>query len=181
MTEQYRRDEENHEIFRSIRCVIVGSFRYYDNFIRPAIDTFETSAVQVLAPRKGRVVRAEGGYRILDVDADRDPNELQRWFFFQMQRADFIYVVNPDGYIGSDSTGDILLATWGYRKAVYAREPIRLELSNDSAYSLAIARTIRTMSIEHVIARAKDGTLELDEYFSREWGRNEDSGHSVLD
>ena len=165
MDERRPDNGERHEILDASRCVIIGSFRFTDK-INEAIDQFERNGIKVLAPRRGRVIQDIEGYKVLDVDEGRSPLEIQRNYFWQIKRADFIYVINPGGYIGTESTWEIGWAL-GAGKPVYASEPLDSNLppQSQSVYHRNLALTIRTMPLDELISKVNDGSLGLEDYF----------------
>lgn len=150
-------------------CVVLGGFRFKDK-IDEVIDEFETAGISVLAPNKGKVVKIdpEWNYAILDTDVEDDPLKLVAQFMECLTRADFIYIVNPGGYIGLTVASEMGFAM-GRGLPLYTME--LLDINDPDLYAWQMFCGIaKTHSPTEVIAMAKEGRYNLDD----QWWYKED-------
>lgn len=87
---------------------IIGSFRkYYDNIVS-AIHIFEKSGHTILSPKKSMIQKNEDGFVILLSDNPTYSHvDIQTLVFHRAFRSDFVYVWNPNGYIGKTTGYEI--------------------------------------------------------------------------
>ncbi len=101
-----------------MKCVISGSFRkHYDDICR-TISDFERLGVEVLSPKKSSVVDSNEAFVILETDKSSDPKKLEEDHLNAIRQCDFLYVCNPDGYIGASTLLEIGFAI-GVDKEIY--------------------------------------------------------------
>jgi len=90
-----------------IGCII-GSFRKYYHDVLEMIKIFEENGFSILSPKYSTIIRNEEGFVILDSD---DPTfthiDIQTIVFHRAFRSDFVYVWNPDGYVGKTTCYEI--------------------------------------------------------------------------
>lgn len=150
---------------KSTSATISGSFNKYLNQIRQKILEFEREGIEVLSPKLSRPISNKSGFIILESD-EGSPREIELKHLKAISRSDFLYIVNPDGYIGKSVALEI-----GY--ALSKNIPIySLEKPNDYVLSFfvkpeksvrTIKRSLATMQSE--IFPTKTLTLaELQDY-----------------
>lgn len=94
-----------------LKVVVSGSFRKHLNQIRLVINNFRTSGVFILAPETSEMTSLEKEFVVLvSDDPTKKPNELENDFLKAIARADFLYVVDVDGYIGYSVASEIAYA-----------------------------------------------------------------------
>jgi hypothetical protein len=87
---------------------IIGSFRKFYSEICSLIDEFESNGITVLSPKKSYIVNELNGYVILNSDNKlKKPYQIQQRVFECAEKSDFIYVWNPNGYIGVSTAYEI--------------------------------------------------------------------------
>lgn len=90
-----------------IGCII-GSFRKYYNDITIAIQLLEENGHKILSPKISKVERNEEGFVILSSDKPQYSHvDIQTMVFHRAFRSDFVYVWNPDGYVGKTTCYEI--------------------------------------------------------------------------
>jgi hypothetical protein len=63
-------------------------------------DLFANCGIKVLFPQKCQPTASISDFVILSTDTSRDPKYLQEKNLALIEQCDFLYVYNPDGYIG---------------------------------------------------------------------------------
>jgi len=83
------------------RCVIIGSFRkHYDQIVN-VIEDFNAAEIEVLSPKKAKILNPTDEFVIFDYDPEGlSEKELEDLVLKKMHGSDFVYLVNPEGYIG---------------------------------------------------------------------------------
>lgn len=118
---------------------IIGSFRKYFDDVLLAIERFEKSGHRILSPRYSSIIRDEEGFVILESD---DPSfshlDIQTLVFHRAFRSDFVYVWNPEGYIGKTTAYEIGRLTEREIPLFYKEYPkdIPLFVPNESVISI---------------------------------------------
>ena len=87
---------------------IIGSFRKYYDEIVDCITFLELNNQIILSPKKSMIVDDRDGFVILDSD-DKHYSDLdiQTIVFHRLFRSDYVYVWNPNGYIGKTTCYEI--------------------------------------------------------------------------
>lgn len=118
----------------AVKAVISGSFKYKPE-IDKLIDVFTEQDVEVLEPTKGWLIlpptelltiRRQGRLRPLPSEENLTARQIEDRFLRAIDKSDFMYVMNIEGYIGLSTAMEI-----GYALlkpiALYARQPLDLE------------------------------------------------------
>lgn len=91
-----------------MNITIIGSFRKYYSEICSLIDDFEHNGINVLSPTKSYIVKEANGFVLLKSDNNCvNPYQIQQRVFEYAEKSDFIYVWNPNGYIGLTTAYEI--------------------------------------------------------------------------
>ena len=85
---------------KSIYTVISGSFRKYYQEIKGVIDQFENLGINVLSPKKSMIINPDDEFALLESDETDDIFNIENKHLSAIKKADFLYIVNPNGYIG---------------------------------------------------------------------------------
>jgi len=101
--------------------VIIGSYRKFYPNIYEKIESFEKLGIKVLKPPKSRIINPGSEYCRFESDMDKSMNELEHEFLEAIRMATFVYVVNPNGYIGLSSSFEIGFS-YSLRKDIYCME-----------------------------------------------------------
>ena len=84
--------------------------------------------------------------------------ENVEWFHTQMKQADLVIVLDFDGYIGTNTYGDIMIAKEYKKRTVFIEEPF-----NRVASVRGMIRRLpyfNVMPLDEILARAREGRLE---------------------
>ncbi len=142
---------------KDLRCVVSGSFLKFKPEIDLAIDELSNLGVVVLAPEKGwllkpssTIVTPKGEFfRPLQSEQGMTPKQVEDSFLKALSLSDFVYVVNPDGYVGNMVSMEI-----GFAMArgipVYSQRLISPKLDEDPLWNERISQ-IQTLTIFEVI------------------------------
>ena len=84
-----------------MRCSIIGSFRKYYSKVVETINIFEKAGIEVLSPKKSEIAHQINKFVILKTDKSNIPVEIQLIALNRILRSNFVYVLNPSGYIGN--------------------------------------------------------------------------------
>ena len=144
-----------------LSSVVSGSFKKFKPEIDAAIDRLQGNGVIVLAPDKGwlyvpsmKVLSAKDlEFRPLPLERGMDPGQVEVEFLQKLSRADFVYLVNPGGYVGISACLEIG-AAMARKIPVYAAEPIRADLDPDPFWARYI-RYVKVATVEEAIAQMR--------------------------
>lgn len=105
----------------NISATISGSFNKHFEQIRRKILEFEQEGIRVLSPKPSRPVSRTERFVVLESDRGT-PAKIESKHLEAISRSDFLYIVNPGGYIGKSVT---LEAGYALSKdiPVYSLEP----------------------------------------------------------
>lgn len=124
-----------------LRCVVAGSFEKFKKEIDLCIDEFQDFGVMVLAPEKGwvfkppqRLYRLQDRiFRPLPKEMGMSARQIEDSFLEAILNSDFVYVVNPDGYVGNTVSFEIGFAI-ALGIPVYAQQLIDTQLDPDAVW-----------------------------------------------
>jgi hypothetical protein len=140
-----------------LSCVVSGSFTKAKARIDKAIDCFENNGIRVLSPSKGGLHYPEpssywrdGSYP-LEVERMMPEFQAKIMHINAIRRADFLYIVAPDGYIG-DSVGFEVGTAYGCNIPIYSENPIESSLEEDLGWSEHL-RLFQIKSPEEMISQ----------------------------
>lgn len=98
-------------IFRRVKDMtgcIIGSFRKYYDEVLDVIQVFQKSGHQILSPKTSNIIRNDDGFVILASDNSEFTHiDIQTMVFHRVFRSDFVYVWNPEGYVGKTTCYEI--------------------------------------------------------------------------
>ncbi|MBF0450681.1 MAG: hypothetical protein HQK75_08280 [Candidatus Magnetomorum sp.] len=87
---------------------IIGSFRKYYQEVLAFIQKMEKAGITILSPQKSSIVDPEVDFVIFESDnPDHCYEEIQLIALHRILRSDFVYVCNPNGYIGRTTCYEI--------------------------------------------------------------------------
>jgi len=89
-----------------ITATISGSFNKYLDQIRQKIQEFEKAGIRILSPRYTRPISCRDHFIILESDKGT-PVDIELNHLAAISQSDFLYVVNPAGYIGKSVSLEI--------------------------------------------------------------------------
>lgn len=140
-----------------IRCVVAGSFFKFKPEIDRAIDELAGHGVIVLAPEKGwlyvppqRILFPdERQFRPLPSERGMNVRQIEDEFLRSLSQSDFVYVVNPGGYVGNTVSMEIGVAI-ALGIPVYAQEPLSIDLDKDPVWAERVSQ-IQSLAIGEIV------------------------------
>lgn len=148
-----------------LRCVVAGSFQKAKNEIDKAIDEFTDLGVKVLAPEKGwlyisptKIYRPRDFYfRPLPSEKHLSIKQIEDGFLKAISNSDFMYVINPDGYVGSTVSFEIGFAIWN-GILIYTKNQMNPSLDLDPIWAEKVRNYMTVATPEEIISSlAKSG------------------------
>lgn len=118
---------------RSPFCTLIGSLKFMPK-INETYDRFTAKGITILAPQKGEVAQEVNGYKVLDIDGDTHPIDLEVNYIDRLLSSDAAYIVNPGGYIGATSVAELALAR-KFLIPVLAMEPLDPKLDENGRFA----------------------------------------------
>lgn len=114
----------------SAKGCIIGSFKkYYTTDIVGLIEKFNENGIDILSPQKSVIVDPNADFVILESDDQRMPeHEIQAKVFEQEKDSDFVYVWDPDGYVGRTTCYEIGRISERGTPIYYKEKPIDIPL-----------------------------------------------------
>lgn len=129
-----------------LNVTVSGSFHRHLAAIYMAVGEFRAAGVTVLSPSDPRVVDHLGEFLFVASDRIRSIRLVQDRHLQCIGASSFLWLVAPDGYVGSSASMEI-----GY--AVAARTPI---ISDAAPADATLSRYVKVVpSIKHAVATAK--------------------------
>jgi hypothetical protein len=87
---------------------IIGSFRKHYNYVKSIIDLFEEAGIIILSPKRSNILNPNVEFVIFHSDnPNYCPEEIQLIALHRILRSDFVYVCNPDVYVGRTTCYEI--------------------------------------------------------------------------
>jgi NTP pyrophosphatase (non-canonical NTP hydrolase) len=90
----------------AISATISGSFSKHLNEIHEKIREFREAGIEVLSPEISHPIPSRDSFVMLETDHG-SPKEIEMKHLDAISRSDFLYVVNPEGYIGKSAALEI--------------------------------------------------------------------------
>jgi nucleoside 2-deoxyribosyltransferase len=104
-----------------MKCVISGSFRKFYKEIVWVIEEFEKCGIEVISPKKSKILNAKDGFVFLATDETNDIKMLEEKHLQEIEKSDFLYIYNPVGYIGKSVAFELGWAV-ALKKPIYSQE-----------------------------------------------------------
>lgn len=155
---------------REIFATVSGSFRRFLPQIQQAIVELSHFQIIVLSPKIARPVSHINGFIILDKDRG-SPGYIEKKHLSAITRSDFLYVVNPDGYIGPSVALEIGYAL-SHHIPVYSSnettdEVFRSLIESQVSLSRIKQNILRIKSNTHCVLKRTPTLTDLQEFVSR--------------
>lgn len=139
--------------------MVSGSIKKHKPEIDRTIRQFDDLGVRVLAPETGWIARPvwevlrlpQGGFYPLPSERGMSAGAVEDNFLASLGRADFVYVENPEGYVGNSVALEIGFGLF-LGKPIFSRFSIDVSLDQDPIWASRIAR-VEVASPEEVVAR----------------------------
>lgn len=139
---------------RGLRCVVSGSFFKFKTEIDRTIDNLTDIGITVLAPDKGWLYKPptrlyslqDRQFRPLPTEQGMSLRQIEDGFLEALSNSDFMYIVNPGGYLGSVVSLEI-----GFAMAlgipIYSQEPVSPDLDSNPEWKATISQ-IKVRSVQ---------------------------------
>ncbi len=149
------------------QVVISGSFRKAFREIMKVADEFEKVGFDILSPKKSKVVNPGEEFAILESDDTDDPKTLEERHLEAIVKADVLYIVAPNGYLGDLAKMELGFA-YALRKHIYCSEIVddaTLKLyCGEKAAPSEIAKQLAAYEITTDHLHPRCSLAELQEY-----------------
>lgn len=131
-----------------LTCAVSGSFRRFLDDVRSAIRELRALGVRVLSPPSTEVAGELDGFVMLKGDRG-DPSVIEQAHLQGIARSDFLYVVNPEGYIGRSASLEI-----GYALAC----SVPVFCSSNPSEEMMLGLVVVKQSLPELVATLEQGT-----------------------
>lgn len=127
---------------------IIGSFRKYYDDIVTVIEEFEQNGVRILSPKVSTIINPGDEFVILASDnAELTKEQIQAQVFENEKKSDFVYVWNPEGYLGRTTCYEIgRIVERGDKPIYYKDVPKDLPIVIDEANILEVSELIAMLT-----------------------------------
>ena len=109
------------DIIKNKKVVIVGSYRKFYKEVVKKIEEFEDEGINVLMPAKSTIINYGDEFIKFEGDQNIPIKLIEMNFLESVKKADFIYVVNPNGYVGVSAAFEMGFA-YSIGKPIYCME-----------------------------------------------------------
>ncbi|MFH1970963.1 MAG: hypothetical protein ABIJ05_01070 [Patescibacteria group bacterium] len=149
-------------IEKDLKACVSGSFDKFKPEIDLAIDELNELGVTVLSPSKGWLYKPsqrifnpkEDKFRPLPSETGMGIKEIEDDFLSNVKKSDFLYVINPEGYIGNVVGLEIGFAIASGIPVFLQQKINPLIIENDSIWQ-EIEPKLKVCSIEEAITQIK--------------------------
>lgn len=123
---------------------IIGSFRKYYQDIVSIIELFEQSGIRILSPKISHIINPDEEFVVLaSDDAKLTKEQIQAKVFENERKADFVYVWDPDGYIGRTTCYEIgRIVERGDKPIYYKERPKDIPIGIKEEFILSVDQVI---------------------------------------
>ncbi len=90
-----------------LKVTVSGSFRRHLASITTAVETFTSLGCRVLSPEDPRVVDSFGEFLFVASDRLRTIRTVQNRHLAAIAASDFLWLVDPDGYVGQSASMEL--------------------------------------------------------------------------
>jgi hypothetical protein len=146
---------------RRMRAVVSGSFRRHLATIQETVEALTEAGVEVLSPADPRVVDEFGEFLFVASDRLRSIRAVQSRHLTSIKSADFVWLVDPDGYVGQSASMEIGFAIACGTPILTQSAPNDLTLRQYVSTVSSITDALRSLA-ERGGSRADSPTLIVD-------------------
>jgi hypothetical protein len=116
-------DDGNEKVLEvcMLTASVSGSFHRHMEAITTAVHELAALSVRVLSPADPRIVAQQGEFLFVASDSVRSVRLVQDRHLESIRAADFLWLVCPDGYVGSSASQEIGYAI-AFRVPIYATQ-----------------------------------------------------------
>jgi NTP pyrophosphatase (non-canonical NTP hydrolase)/nucleoside 2-deoxyribosyltransferase len=86
------------------KVTVSGSFRKHLDEVTKIIEEFVNQGVEILSPAFTKPKNPGDDFVFFHGEESEDPKELENKHLAAIERSDFLYLVNPGGYLGKSAT-----------------------------------------------------------------------------
>lgn len=145
--------------------VISGSYRKNIELLKGDYDTLQSLGCHILSPKNLTVVKEIQGFVFMKGEEDYPPRFIQEKHMEAMQRAAFVWLHAPYGYVGSTASAEIGFA-WANGIPVYTKWTLKEErLRNLVKEEWSIQRAVNSFTPES--PRKLRALKSFQEYYKR--------------
>lgn len=146
-----------------MNCVIIGSFRKHYKNIVEIIKIFEAGNINVLSPQKSNIINEADEFVLFEYDNQALlPEEIQMYTFEKMFKCDFIYVCNPNAYVGKTTCYEIGVVSMYGLPIFFQNKPMDLPYPN-----IKNSITSPTELVEYIKRNGNLPELSINSYLSK--------------
>jgi hypothetical protein len=113
---------------RPLRVTVSGSFNQFIKEVAEAVESFKAMRVEVLSPREPYIAESVDGFLFVESDPTRSIQATQNNHMRSIARSDFLWLVNPGGYVGLSASMEIGFAVAVGTPIMTLTEPLDLTL-----------------------------------------------------
>jgi NTP pyrophosphatase (non-canonical NTP hydrolase) len=147
-------------------AVVCGSFRRDRDGLRRAITALQGAGCAILSPRDTDFVREIDGFVYAEEDLGRTASEVEWAHLQSMEKADFVWLHCPGGYVGSSAAMELGFARAGGMRVFAAEAPEDLTLSDGVRVLADAAEAVREVLTTAGVAPSRS-LPALQNYYSR--------------
>lgn len=124
---------------------IIGSFRKYYQDIVKIIENFEEAGIEILSPKISSIINPGDEFVILASDDENlSKEQIQSKVFENERNSDFVYVWDPDGYIGRTTCYEMgCINTHGDKPVFYKERPKDIPITIKDEDILSVDEVIK--------------------------------------
>ncbi len=145
--------EHNDDSYKSV--ALLGSFGKHYDLIVKAANIFKANGLEVLVPGLEGRKDKNASYILLEGDSCDDPKELEKEYIKKCLAADFVYVCNKDGYIGSTVAFELGILN------IFRQEIFFMEKPNDDLFLGLINCQCGNIGNPETIVKRLDSQIKL--------------------
>lgn len=131
---------------------IIGSFRKYYEQVIEVIEMFQSNGDIILSPKYSNIIRNAEGFVILASDKPEFTHiDIQAMVFHRAFRSDFVYVWNPDGYVGKTTCYEIGRLIERKIPLYYKEHPVDVPIYVPSGSVIAVEDFIEYINLHNAL------------------------------
>lgn len=160
--------------------VVCGSFRRTPRALRRELLELEGAGCAVLSPQDLDFVAEVDGFVFGQHDVGRTTADIERGHLRSMEKADFVWLHCPDGYVGTSATMEL-----GFAKAlglrVFSAEPPKELVLSDMVHGCGSPPAAAAAVKRELRDAPSDALVALQSYYGRAAERRGWSDETVLE
>lgn len=112
---------------KNLNCVIIGSFRKFYFDILHIAERLNYLGISVLSPKKSKIIDPSREFVVLESDIETSElpciHCIEGKVLEHIRTSDFIYMYNPQGYIGRSTAFEVGFA-YAFGKKIISAHPV---------------------------------------------------------